>query len=386
MALNRGYGQPSPWQSGAPPGQGQVMSGLMTATGYPQQQAFGPQSFAPNPAGYLNQSGINWNMGANVPNGQLRMGQQQGWQQQGLIAGGNQRTNQRGPNKRNANWNNNNDNHQVKRQNKGPNAQNNRNQGNKGNQNRNNNITRGNQNRNFVNRNLNQKNRKQGQRGKVHHHAQRTAQNLTKKEYPIKKAVNTDKTKNDDFESIQGHYIVPVFGYCCKLCDVFLKDKNARNEHAKQEDHLEKFKVAEEEKKAKKLAKAKNGEDKSGDKTEQANGDATNENDENDEQNGDEENDVENEEEEVDDANTTENGNEDDQEDVDDADAQADSSEVTEDSKNLQQSIQQDLNTEQSQKKVIPQKKNFVNNKANNRGGKVGARAPRGRANRGGKK
>ena len=76
----------------------------------------------------------------------------------------------------------------------------------------------------------------------------------------------------------------------------------------------------------------------------------------------------------------------DDQEDVDDADAQADSSEVTEDSKNLQQSIQQDLNTEQSQKKVIPQKKNFVNNKANNRGGKVGARAPRGRANRGGKK
>lgn len=91
MAYNRGYQQPSPWTSGAPPGQ--VMSGLMTA--YPQP---GPQNFTPGPATGYNlgaASGINWNMPNNVANGQLRMGQQAGWGQQQGVIGGNQRQNQR---------------------------------------------------------------------------------------------------------------------------------------------------------------------------------------------------------------------------------------------------------------------------------------------------
>ena len=93
MAFNRGY-QPNPWTSGAPPGQ--VMSGLM-ATGY--QQPTGPQAshFAPNPTGYnlAANNGINWNVPSNIPNGQLRMGQQQtGWNQP-IINTGNQRMNQR---------------------------------------------------------------------------------------------------------------------------------------------------------------------------------------------------------------------------------------------------------------------------------------------------
>lgn len=84
MAFQRGY-QPNPWTSGAPPGQ--VMSGLMTS-GY--QQAAGPQNFAPNPQYNLAGSGISWNMQpGNVPNGQLRMGQQANWPQQ--VVPGNQR-------------------------------------------------------------------------------------------------------------------------------------------------------------------------------------------------------------------------------------------------------------------------------------------------------
>lgn len=95
MAFNRGFGQPSPWSSGAPPGQ--VMSGLMTAGagGYAQgHQGFGNPAYQQLGAA----SGINWNMPNNVGNGQLRMGQQQqtGWGQQGIIqSGGNQRINQR---------------------------------------------------------------------------------------------------------------------------------------------------------------------------------------------------------------------------------------------------------------------------------------------------
>lgn len=89
MAFNRAYQQPNPWASGAPPNQ--VMSGLMT--GY--QQPTGPQNhFAPNPTGYnlaaAGNGGISWNMPGNIPNGQLRMGQQSGWNQN-VIAGNQQR-------------------------------------------------------------------------------------------------------------------------------------------------------------------------------------------------------------------------------------------------------------------------------------------------------
>lgn len=94
MAFNRGY-QPNPWVSGAPPNQQSVMSGLMAA-GYGQQPTGHPQNhFAPqsNYNNLASANGINWNQPGLIPNGQLRMGQQTGWNQN-LIAG-NQRGNQR---------------------------------------------------------------------------------------------------------------------------------------------------------------------------------------------------------------------------------------------------------------------------------------------------
>jgi len=244
MAFNRYQTGPSPWTSGAPPGQ--VMPGLMA--GYQTTQNFA------NPTGYNlpNNGGISWSMPNQIPNNQMRMGQQTGGWNQGTMTGGHQRSNnQRTPNKRNGNWN---DNHSAKRQNKGPNTINRRdNNNNKGNQNRNGN--RNNNNNNNLNRSssFGKKNQKRNVNLRGRTNAQRTAQNLSKKEYPVKKATG-EKGKNEDFESVQGHYVTPVFGYMCKLCDVFCRDKQARNEHAKLEDHLEKFKVAEEEKKAKKIS------------------------------------------------------------------------------------------------------------------------------------
>lgn len=42
-----------------------------------------------------------------------------------------------------------------------------------------------------------------------------------------------------------------VFGYCCRLCNVFLKDKSSRQEHCQTEDHTNKFNEAEVERIAK---------------------------------------------------------------------------------------------------------------------------------------
>lgn len=67
-------------------------------------------------------------------------------------------------------------------------------------------------------------------------------------------------------EPAQLRYVPAVFGFCCKLCDVFVKDKYMRAAHIALESHQEKFKAAEEQKlkeeAAKKEAEAKEAEAK----------------------------------------------------------------------------------------------------------------------------
>ena len=49
---------------------------------------------------------------------------------------------------------------------------------------------------------------------------------------------------------MQAQYVTPVYGFCCQLCDIFLRDRITRSEHFKLESHIEKFDKAEEERKA----------------------------------------------------------------------------------------------------------------------------------------
>lgn len=60
-------------------------------------------------------------------------------------------------------------------------------------------------------------------------------------------AANTD----EPIDQAQLKCVPAVFGFVCKLCDVFLRDKIARREHIDSEDHLVKFVAFEESEKAK---------------------------------------------------------------------------------------------------------------------------------------
>lgn len=81
---------------------------------------------------------------------------------------------------------------------------------------------------------------------------------------------NQEKTKpqDDDIDPLQALYVTPVYSFYCVLCDVLLKERNARAEHFKLDTHIEKFNQAEVERKAKEAEKkaeedaekAKNGE------------------------------------------------------------------------------------------------------------------------------
>jgi cytochrome c1 len=83
------------------------------------------------------------------------------------------------------------------------------------------------------------------------------------------------KPQDDDIDPLQAQYVTPVYSFYCTLCDVLLKERNARAEHFKLDTHIEKFNKAEEERKIKEAAqkaeedaeKAKNGE--SDEKTEE---------------------------------------------------------------------------------------------------------------------
>lgn len=65
---------------------------------------------------------------------------------------------------------------------------------------------------------------------------------------------SSDQKANDDqpIDQAQLKCVPAVFGFVCKLCDVFLRDKVARREHIDSDEHMEKFKAFEEEENAKK--------------------------------------------------------------------------------------------------------------------------------------
>lgn len=59
-----------------------------------------------------------------------------------------------------------------------------------------------------------------------------------------------------DVDQAQLRYAINVFGFACKLCVVFIKDKASLLEHLKTDDHMAKFTAAEEERVAKEKAEA----------------------------------------------------------------------------------------------------------------------------------
>lgn len=87
--------------------------------------------------------------------------------------------------------------------------------------------------------------------------ARKNAESLTQSKLPVAKsarvageAPNGDESKADEpIEQAQLKCVPAVFGFVCKLCDVFLRDKIARREHIDSAEHLEKFKVFEEKEK-----------------------------------------------------------------------------------------------------------------------------------------
>lgn len=101
-----------------------------------------------------------------------------------------------------------------------------------------------------------------------HDQAQKAAESLDNKEYPIEQTANKpedskqtdDKNKNLEIDSLQEKYLLAVFGYVCQVCSVFLKDKSARFDHCQNEDHLNKFNAAEEERIKKEENETKNKE------------------------------------------------------------------------------------------------------------------------------
>lgn len=87
--------------------------------------------------------------------------------------------------------------------------------------------------------------------------ARRNAEALEHSKLPVAKASKgasgSDQSQSVDqpIDQAQLKCVPAVFGFVCKLCDVFMRDKVARREHIDSADHMEKFKAFEEAEKAK---------------------------------------------------------------------------------------------------------------------------------------
>lgn len=80
---------------------------------------------------------------------------------------------------------------------------------------------------------------------------------IIKKEYPVIKAITQKPEAKLPESDPNSKYITAAAGFCCSLCEVFLRDKSARAEHIEQEGHKAKLAVAEEKRKAEEAAKPK---------------------------------------------------------------------------------------------------------------------------------
>jgi len=88
--------------------------------------------------------------------------------------------------------------------------------------------------------------------------ARKNAEALNQSKLPVAKATRVagaesgdDPKVDEPIDQAQLKCVPAVFGFVCKLCDVFLRDKIARREHIDSDDHMEKFRIFEEEQKIK---------------------------------------------------------------------------------------------------------------------------------------
>lgn len=83
--------------------------------------------------------------------------------------------------------------------------------------------------------------------------ARKNAEALAMSSLPVVKSTKAAGEKQADdkdevpIDGAQLKCVPAVFGFVCKVCDVFLRDRAARREHIDLEEHIQKFKVFEEE-------------------------------------------------------------------------------------------------------------------------------------------
>lgn len=86
--------------------------------------------------------------------------------------------------------------------------------------------------------------------------ARKNAEALKQSKLPVAKATKganadqsdaADSKVDEPIDQAQLKCVPAVFGFVCKLCDVFLRDKVARREHIDCDEHMEKFRAFEEE-------------------------------------------------------------------------------------------------------------------------------------------